>query len=291
MLKIGIGEYFYTVPYGFEPGVSRMKKQGYDCMDYQEFVNTEKELFQKDSTQFTKYLQNQAAICKREGIEISQTHGPWRYPPQDTTLENRAERFEKMARAIEGTAILGCNKMVIHPIMPFAIKDEGHAKETYDMNLEFMGRLCRVGREYDGTICIENMPMPEFSIASASNLLALVKEIDDVYFKICLDTGHSAVLKNSPAEDVRLLGKENLRALHVHDNNGKYDIHAHLYEGIIDWEDFGKALGEIGFDGVLSLEVKRLGKIPEELADAEEFLLYRKAEYLAKSASGERACF
>lgn len=291
MLKIGIGERYYTVPYGFEAGVSRMKKQGYDCMDYQEFVNTEKELFQKDPIQFVKYLQKQAAVCKQEGIEINQTHGPWRYPPQDTTKENRTERFEKMVRAIEGTSILGCKKMVLHPIMPFTIKDEGHTKETFEMNLEFMERLCRVGQEYDVTICLENMPMPEFSIASTANMLELVKEMKNDYFKVCLDTGHSAVMKNSPAGDVRLLGKEYLRALHIHDNNGKYDIHAQLYEGVIDWEDFGKALREIGFDGVLSLEVKRLGKIPEELAEAEELLLYRKTEYLAKLASGERACF
>lgn len=288
MLRIGIGQFYYTLPYGFEAGTVRMRQQGYDSMDYQEFVNTETELFRMPYGQFVKYLQNQAAICKREKIAVYQTHGPWRYPPQDTTIEDRTERFEKMTKAIEGTSILGCKNMVIHPIMPvmpFAIKDEGHEKETYEMNLEFMDRLCHVGREYDVTICIENMPMPGFSIASASNLLELVKKIDDEHFKVCLDTGHSAVMKNSPAGDARLLGKKYLRALHVHDNNGKYDMHAHLYEGVIDWEDFGRALEEMEYDGVLSLEVKRLGKIPKELVEAEELLLYRKAEYLAKLAS------
>ena len=156
-----------------------MKKQGYDCVDYQEFVDTRTELFQKDSIQFTKYLENQKAVCEKEGIEIHQTHGPWRYPPQDATAEDRAERFEKMVRAIEGTRILGCKKMIIHPIMPYGIQDEGHEKETYEINLDFMGKLTQVGRANDVVICYENMPMPLLSMASVPSVLKLVREIND----------------------------------------------------------------------------------------------------------------
>lgn len=138
MLRMGIGERFYTVPYGFEEGIFRMRKQGYTAMDYSEFVNTETELFRMDNYQFTKYLQYQSKACANEGIEIFQTHGPWRWPTQDVTETDRAERFEKMCRAIEGTAILGCENMILHPIFPFSVKDEGYEKENYELNLEFM---------------------------------------------------------------------------------------------------------------------------------------------------------
>lgn len=288
MLKVGIGEHYYTVPYGFEAGVARMRSHGYECMDYQEFVSTVAELFQMNHSQFAKYLENQASICKREGIEIHQTHGPWRYPPQDSTPEARAERFEKMSRAIEGTAILGCKKMVIHPIMPFSINDKGHEQETYEMNLEFMSKLCRVGRENDVVICYENMPMPLFSMASVLVVLKFVKEINNEYFKVCLDTGHSAITKESPGEAVRMLGKDYLQALHIHDNNGKHDIHIHPFAGVIDWENFCAALREISFDGVMNLEVKTQKHLPKELRESEELNLYRKVEYLAKLASGEK---
>lgn len=288
MLRIGMTQYNYTVPYGFETGVAKMKLQGYDCMNYEEFVKTDTELFQMNNSQFTKYLQNQAAICKREGIEIHMSHGPWRYPPRDASVEERNERFEKMARSVEGCAILGCEKMVIHPLMPFTINDEGHEKETYDINLDFMGKLTRVGREYGITICFENMPMPTLSIASVPAVLKLVKEIDDDYFKVCLDTGHSAITKNAPGDAVRMIGKDYLQALHIHDNNGKHDIHNQPYDGVIDWEDFCAALREISFDGVFNLEVKAQNKLPMELRASEEMNLFRKTAYLAQLASGNR---
>ena len=288
MLKIGIGEFNYTKPYGFAEGTYRMKCQGYSSMDYQEFINTDTDLFQKNHSQFIAYLEQQAEMCKQAGIEVFQTHGPWRYPPQDITLEDRAERFEKMSRAIEGTAVLGSKRMVIHPIMPFTRSDEGHAEETWEMNLEFMGRLAKVGKEHGVIICFENMPMPDFSMASSAKVLEFVKQINDDYFRICLDTGHSAITENSPAEDVRLIGKQYLETLHIHDNNGKYDVHLHPFAGIIDWEAFGRALCEIGYDGVINLELHTPKQMPKELVKAEEDLLFRKAEYIAKLACEER---
>lgn len=288
MLKIGIGEHSYTIPYGFEDGVARMKRQGYSCMDYSDFADTKTDLYQMTHMQLETHLQKQAAVCRQEGIVIHQAHGPWRYPPRDTTAEERAEMFEKMTRAVEGTAILGCKKMVIHPVMPFSINDEGHAKETYEINLDFMGRLCRVGREYDVIICLENMPMPLLSIAPVSKVLEIVKKINDDYFKVCLDTGHSAITKTSPAEAVRMLGKDYLQGLHIHDNNGKHDVHVPPFLGVIDWEEFCNALREISFDGVMNLEVKTMENLPIELREDEERVLYRKIEYLAKAASTQK---
>lgn len=288
MLRLGIGERFYTVPYGFEAGIARMKMQGYSAMDYPEFGNTETELYQKDHHQFVQYLQYQAEVCKREGIEIFQTHGPWRYPPQDFTVEDREERFEKMSKAIEGTAILGCKNIVIHPLMPYTIKDEEHEKETWDINLEFFGKLCRVAREYDVVINFENMPMKNFSIASAKQILKVAKEIRDEHFKVCLDTGHSSAIGNSPAEDVRMLEKEYLRTLHIHDNDGRHDYHWHPFAGVIDWKAFCDALKEISFDGVINLEVGRQKNLPDELRQLEEEFIYRRVEYLAKMVAGEK---
>ena len=50
--------------------------------------------------------------------------------------------------------------------------------------------------------------------------------------------------------------------LHVHDNNGKYDQHLVPLMGVIDFKEFGKALKEIGFDGVFSLELDLSNFLP-----------------------------
>lgn len=285
MLRIGIGRNFYTAPYGLEAGIARMRSHGYTAMDYPEFIHTDTELFQMKHSAFEEYLQSQAKIYRQEGIEVYQTHGPWRYPPQDFTAEDRAERFEKMAKSIEGTAILGCKNIVIHPLMPFTIDDEGHEKETREINLEFFGKLCSMAEEQGVVINFENMPMRHFSLASTSEILGFVKEINSDFFKVCLDTGHSAAIGNSPAEDARILGKDYLCSLHIHDNNGRSDYHWQPFSGVIDWEDFCKALREISFDGVMNLESGRQRNLPEELREMEEIFTYRKLECLAKMAS------
>ena len=93
----------------------------------------------------------------------------------------------------------------------------------------------------------------------------LANEINSPWLKICLDTGHCTTQKVNPADAVRMIGKDMLRVLHIHDNDGTNDKHWVPYTGIIDWEDFKKALQDIEFDGCVSLEtippIKFTGKI------------------------------
>lgn len=303
MLKTGIKEharYMYTTngtkktgttqntAYAFERDLAQIHAYGYDCMDYQELVSTNTPLFEKNNKDFESYLSGQRKAAEGEGVEICQTHGPWRYPPQDATEEERAERFEKMSRAIVGTALLGCKNFVIHPIMPFGTQDAGHETETIEMNLDFMAKLCRVGRENGVTVCYENMPFPDLSVAAVSQIIDVAKQINDEYFKVCLDTGHCTMFGLSPADAVRMIGKDLLRTLHIHDNDGRNDLHWNPFNGVIDWEDFGAALYEIGYDGVISLETGVSAKVPAELIEYEEIGLFKKASYIAALASGKK---
>lgn len=95
------------------------------------------------------------------------------------------------------------------------------------------------------------------------------------------------MFNQSPADAVRLIGREYLYSLHIHDNDGVKDQHKNPFSGVIDWTDFGKALNEIGYQGVISLETSVPSTIPDVLRDHEEIGLYRKARYIAALASGE----
>ena len=72
----------------------------------------------------------------------------------------------------------------------------------------------------------------------------------------CLDIGHTALTyqKEKPWDYIRGLGKNRLKALHVHDNNGMNDQHLLPYEGYIDWMEVTKALGEIDYEGDFTFE-------------------------------------
>lgn len=280
-MKIGIESSAYEGRYGLIEGVARMKRHGYECVDFQDFIQTDSELFALSETDFEKYLLSKRDVYEEAGIEIFQSHGPWRYPPQDFTAEDRAERFEKMARSIRGTAILGCKNFIIHPLMPWGADSDPEPQRRWDMNLEFFSRLCHIAADNDITICFENMPMTQISLSRPHEILEFVKTINDPHFKVCLDTGHCAVFGESPAAAVRLIGKEHLAALHVHDNNGKGDLHWIPYTGVIDWTDFTHALDEIGFDGALSLETSVPAGIPEDLRELQEISLFQMAKKLA----------
>ncbi len=281
-MRIGTEDNPYIKRYGFEKGITRIAELGFDCLDYQRFVNTEIPLFQKDSAGFEQELKQQRAFIESFGLSICQTHGPWRYPPRDFTPEERAERFEKMARAIVGTALLGSPFFVIHTIMPFGGEEGIHTREMWEMNVEFLGRLMEVGRQNGVVVCVENIPFRYQSTASPEGTLRLVKAIDSPWCKVCLDTGHSIVLGMQPSIAVRLIGKEYLRTLHVHDNNAEHDCHWLPYTGKVDWEDFRRALHEIEFTGVLSLETGIPASIPDEIAPLQEQSLVMMARRLTR---------
>ena len=235
----------------------KLAQQGFSAVDYG-MTNTETELYTMSLSDLEQKMLAEKAAAAEAGIEISQVHGPWRYPPPDSTEELRQERMEKMKKSIWATRILGCKYWVVHPIMPYGTSDldTGDAQKTWDLNIEFMSELLAYAKSQDVTICLENMPMRRFSIATPSAILKFVKTMNDEHFKICLDTGHVAVFPDLSAGDaVRELGKE-IKIFHIHDNPGNSDAHMWPTKGITNWEDFVKALKEIDFQGVFSLEIK-----------------------------------
>lgn len=246
-----------------EERYKKLYEFGYRFVDF-DLVDTNSKYYQCSEEELKAMLLKEKQLMEEAGIVPSQAHGPWRWPPQDGTAEQREERMEKMKQSIRATALLGCKNWVIHPLMPYGIYDigTGHEAETWSINKEFMQELLETAKEYGVTICFENMPMPQFSIGSPQQILEFVKEMDDEFFKICLDTGHVAVYPDgNPAEAARLM-KDEIRVLHVHDNDGQNDCHWLPYFGVIDWQEFGEALREIDFQGVFSYEVEPPITIP-----------------------------
>ena len=264
-MKIGITESSYRV-YPKEIRYQKMKEHGFTCADYG-MSNTEVSPYTLDDAEFDAYLTEERRLAEDAGIVISQVHGPWRWPPQDATEEDRAERMEKMKRSIRGTAVLGCKNWIVHPIMPYGINELGtdDAQKTWDLNVVFMRELLACAKEHDIIICFENMPMPNFSLGSVEAIMRFVNEMNDDHFRVCLDTGHVNVFPGQTLYDaVHMIG-DKLQALHVHDNSGKSDEHRLPWLGTADWEGFGRALREIGFDGVFSYETGPAIALPVDL--------------------------
>ena len=78
---------------------AQVRAQGFDAVDLQSFVDTETPLFTQGAAHFERTLTALRRAAEAAGIEIAQTHGPWRRP-QDTTPADRAERLEKMKMSL-----------------------------------------------------------------------------------------------------------------------------------------------------------------------------------------------
>lgn len=279
-MKIGIVHDAYSGPTGPE----RMKRHGYDCADWQGFLSTENELFFCKEEEFRTRLQSERRRYERAGIEISQVHGPWRYPPVERTPEERKKRMEDMCRSIRGAAELGAKYWIVHPIMPFGTDRHSHGEEEWRLNVDFLGGLAREGEREGVTVCLENMPFKELATSSPRQILRLVKEVGSESLRVCLDTGHCAVLGEDPADAVRLFGTEYLRTIHVHDNDGRGDRHFLPWFGVIHWDRFTAALKEIGWKGVMSMECRAPEKLPEGCREEAQRALAAIARTLADMA-------
>lgn len=287
-MKIGIQTSTFDLKgYGRwkENTYKKMKAHGYSCSDL-DMSDTESEIYSVSEKEAEKLIKHEKELADAAGIEIFQMHGPWRWPPKDFSDENRTERKEKMEKSIRMASMIGCKNWIVHPIMPYGIEDLGteYAERTKDMNLEFMSNLLKTAKEYGVTVCLENMPMLKFSLAKPEAILNIVNEINDDYFKICLDTGHVSVFPDMDLkEEIIRCGKE-IRALHVHDNNYGIDMHMMPYFGGTDWDKFSEALKCIKFDGCLSLETMPPRTLNDGIFEDMCKILFKTAREIANRA-------
>lgn len=251
-MKIGIADY-YINRYGLEEGAKRMSEHGYSCIDFQ-FANTDTEYYTAREEDFISLVLGVKRTLGKHGITVNQIHGPWCTPRLDSTEDERAELFGKMAKALVIAKHLGAKYMVVHPLMPYGVNSDENPDEVYEINKRYFSALANVASGLGVTVCLENMPFEKFPLSSTESILTLIKDVNHPCLKMCFDTGHAFLLGEDLGNSVRLIGKELLKAIHVHDNLGDSDAHLAPYDGIINWSDFAEGLYDIDFDGVFSLE-------------------------------------
>ena len=284
MLKMGITNTSYGL-YGTERAIEKISEHGYDCIDYQGFVNVETDFFNLPLSEFEEELKKQRAFIENLGLSVSQAHAPWRHPVQDATPEGRAFWTEAMKKSIFGTHVLGCHRFVVHPLMPYYDTAEG-ADEVWALNEVFVTELADYAALYGVTVCVENLPFPKYPLTTVEQVCTLVDKVNKSNLKVCLDVGHAAIFYGTDVgAAVRYIGNR-LEAVHVHDNMGEQDEHLIPGDGIVDFDGFCSALKEIGFSGVISLETsaKNTGR-PEAEWDSRERRLATIAKGFAEKAS------
>ena len=245
---------------GVDAAIRTIAKAGFDCFDYSVFgYNPENPVFQDG---WEDYIAGLKKTAPDAGIECNQCHAPFpsRKPAEDPASEYNSTIIDHIIRVIRASAMLGSKQIIIHPISAFPFTE--HEQYWKDVNMDLYRSLAPYAKEAGTRIAIENMfvydgPRKMLVPSACGDPREMADYFDtlaDDVFTCCLDIGHAALSGFDPAGYIRILGKERLGALHTHDNSLVNDDHMPPFTGKIDWASVAKALGEIDYQGDLTLE-------------------------------------
>lgn len=264
--------------------IKMLADAGFDCYDISLFSgNDQQELFVENYREKARELRTYADTV---GIACNQAHAPF---GGIYGLPDNEEGFSAVVRSMEIAAILGAPIIVVHPIQHLNYAE--YRDELFEMNLDYYHRLIPYAEGFGIKIATENMwqnncgaRVPTDSVCSRSReFCRMVDTVDSPYLVGCLDIGHVSLMGADIPAFIRAMGKERLRALHVHDTDFRNDLHTLPFLGKIDFAPICEALGEIGYEGDLTFEAGNFyTRIPTELLPAAARMMYETGRYLAE---------
>jgi len=245
-----------------------------------------------------------------EGLELSQfvsTPREMAHPEK----EERQGAVDHFKRMVEVGAALGSkiiNSVSVHPFsLDFPrITALPHVQE-FRVNLPSGLDWKRNWEDYVGAMrqccgfCVQAgvryalEPHPYRYMSNAASMLRLIEHVGSPALGMNLDPSHLFPVGELPEVVVYMLGD---RIFHCHfsDNDGVTNAHWRVGRGKVDWRATIRALKEVGFDGVISIELEdapggRDEHVPGEKRPAatQEFEEENKAsmEYVRRICSEE----
>lgn len=232
-------------------------------------------------------LENVKASAENHNLFFGQTHAP--YPVHIIGNPGSINDYllDVTKKSIEITGFLDCPYIVIHPI---TTSYNFIKKSEKNLNMEFYTKLIPEAQKHGVTICLENMfyttkgGLLEASCSDAQEALEYIEELNKIAgtecFAFCFDLGHATVLGKNIRHYLNVLGKH-IKALHIHDNDGRQDLHMMPYSlstnwGIdtyTDWDGFISGLYDINYRGTINFEVHQAFHIFPEAVHKEMLVL------------------
>ena len=238
-------------------------------------------------------------MAKKYGIENYQAHAPFPSfirsigkPEHDKAVNE--SMLAVLENTIRGCEIINCHNLIIHPF--FAGYDTQLSPEDeWNLNIESYSKLIPAAKNAGVTICLENMFMGrkgKIYAACCSDITKACEYVDTLNaisgektFGFCLDTGHALLCGLDIKQTMIELG-DRICAFHIHDNDGKDDLHIAPYMGVLDWNRFVEGLKAINYDKTLSFETFNVwNKIDTEVVPDIMRFIARCGRMFAKRAA------
>jgi sugar phosphate isomerase/epimerase len=183
----------------------------------------------------------------------------------------RLPMVDEIKRALEIAETIPFKYLVQH----MGVSGEEFDLHKFDAAFSAIEQLSLFAHQRGVEILLENIP----NELSSAIRLHQFEELTHVGLNYCFDTGHANMGKG--VEHEFQLMKPRIRSTHVHDNNGKDDIHIPPLigeGGTIDWKNTMQLLRSGQDQFPLMLELKDHGDTPHPLDQAME--IYDRLENL-----------
>jgi len=172
----------------------------------------------------------------------------------------RIQAVDEVKRAIEIAESVPFGYLVQH----LGVTGEEYDERKIDAAFSSLEEICLFARHRGVEVLLENTPN---ALASAEKLL-LFFEVTHLDLNVCFDVGH-AHMRGSIENEFRML-KPRIRSSHIHDNNGKEDLHLfpEAEGGSIEWATAMRVLRSAGQEFPLMLELREVAEMAHPLDEA-----------------------
>ena len=214
------------------------------------------------------------------GLTIHSAHGCWGgqtiqarqvdLASLDPTI--RAESAVDIRACVDWLHRAGGSFLVVHP---GGLSDSANRSARHAALVDMLADLATVAEGAGVMLCVENMPPGVYPGSRMADLVSVVAEVDSPSVALAMDTGHAYLTAmseqaNDPGLEAtsRAAGRR-LATTHVHDNNGRQDVHWPPGAGGIDWDGWVRHLDAIDYRGPILLEcIRHLRQHPKVIDEA-----------------------
>ena len=184
------------------------------------------------------------------GVDFVQAHA------SDSAYEPGEKRdycMELLRRELQICKMLSIPGMVVHGIC----RPQGDREDFMRANTEMYAELLKTAEETGVRIYTENTctaNCPTYFLYEGADFNELRERLGNhPLFGCCWDVGHANVQGVDQYKCITEMG-DGLMAVHIHDNDGRRDLHLQPYSGNTGYDAIIKGLLDVGFKGCFTLE-------------------------------------
>lgn len=284
--------------YGKTPAeaVECLSKTGFKNLDFSFYTfhkGNSPYLLDSDK-EWKQQIEDARAAADANNMRFVQAHAPGYNPAGNL---DHARCMRAMHRSIEACAMLDIPCTVLHTAFMLELRYPEDKDAYFKYNRKYLEELLATAEKFNVTLCVENSSKINSSnsyfFMTADDMLDFIAYMDHPLLGCCWDTGHAVMEgKFDQYSDLTKLGK-NLKAIHLHDNNGTADEHLPPYSGKLQLDTVVQALKDIQYQGAFTFEVDNfmakcngsgvLRQLPLELRIDTLQMLYKLGKHLLQS--------